>query len=92
MRLPADKVKEAILHANQDVREAAVYYYFAKSFSTDPAIMPLAIQAIDRFGFENAFRVYSFLEDLVQTNGSIADEDFDFGCRVVEALGHHRDH
>ena len=27
MRLPADKVKEAILHADQDVREAAVVLF-----------------------------------------------------------------
>ena len=178
MRLPADKVKEAILHANQDVREAAVYY-FAHSFSSDPAIMLLVIQAIETFGFDNAL-THTFVEDLVQTDEtvrwliqqlsklgeptnekeaepvmayisalihadpgilknheseimalealdhesrdalseriwfqsrpaeelwaefeefcqtvedeeSISDEDFDFGCRVVEALGRHRD-
>lgn len=179
MRLPSDKAKEAILHGDQDVREAAVYY-FANSFSLDSAIMPLVIQAIGKFGFENAFQVYSFMENLVQTDEtvlwliqqlaklgqpasekeaepflaylsalvhadpvvlknheseimalealdyeskesiteriwfpsrpaeelwadfeefcqtqedqeSIADEDFEFGCRVVEALGRHRD-
>ena len=51
MRLSADKVKEAILHTDQDVREAAVYY-FANSFSSDPPIMPLVIQAIEKFGDE----------------------------------------
>ncbi len=70
MRLPPDKVKDAILHADQDVREAAVYY-FARSFSSDPAIMPLVIQAIDKFGFENAFDIYSFMEDLVQTEETV---------------------
>jgi hypothetical protein len=178
MRLPADKVKEAILHADQDVRDAVVYF-FADSFSSDPAIMPLVIQAIEKFGFENAFDIYSFMQNLVQTDEtvrwliqqltklgqpanekeaepvlayisalvhadpavlkkheseimalefdyeskeaiteriwfpsrpaeelwgdfeefcqthedqeSILDEDFDFGCRVVEALGRHQD-
>lgn len=178
MRLPAAKVKEAILHAEKDVRDAAVYY-FANSFSSDPAIMPLVIQAIDKFGFENAFDTYSFMQNLAQTDEtarwliqqltklgqpadekeaepvlayisamvhadpgilknheseimtldldyeseeaiteriwfpsrpgeelwcdleefcqmhedqeSIPDEDFEFGCRVVEALGHHQD-
>ena len=53
MRLPADKVKEAILHSHQDVRDAAVFY-FANSYSSDPTIMPLVvIQAIDKFGFDN---------------------------------------
>ena len=69
MRLPADKVKEAILHADQDVRDAAVYY-FADSFSSDPAIMPLVIQAIDKFGFENAFDIYSALRDFVWVNST----------------------
>ncbi len=55
MLLPAEKVKAAILHADQDVREAAVYY-FAHSFSSDPTIMPVVIQAIVRFGFEQAFQ------------------------------------
>src|ERR1022692_1970314 len=179
MRHPADKVKEAILHADQDVREAAVYY-FANSFSSDPTIMPLVIQAIEKLGFDSAFETHTFLEDLVQTDAivhwliqhlsqwaqpanpkeaepmlayistlihadpavlknheseimaldsldpeskdaiseriwfpsrsgeelwgdfdeffqtheneeSISDEDFDFGCRLVEALGRHRD-
>jgi len=71
MRLPADKVKEAILHApDQDVRKAALYY-FANSFSSDPTVMPLVIQAIDKFGFDNAFETYSFLEDLVQIDDTV---------------------
>jgi len=70
MRLPADKVKEAILHADQDVREAAAYY-FGNSYSSDPTIMPLVIQAIEKFGFDNAFETYSFLEDLVQTDDTV---------------------
>jgi len=45
MRLPAEKVREAVLHTDQDVREAAAYY-FASSFSCDPTVMPLVIQAM----------------------------------------------
>ena len=63
MRLPAEKVKEAILHPDQDVRETAVYY-FANSFSTDPTEMPLVIRAIERFGYEHAFETYSFVDKL----------------------------
>ena len=70
MRLPADKVKEGILHADRDVRVAAVHY-FANSFSLDADIMPQVIQAIEKFGFENAFQTYSFLEDLVQTDETV---------------------
>ena len=70
MRLPAEKVKGAILHADQDVREAAVYY-FANSFSPDPTIMPLVIQAIERLGFDNTFQTYTFLKKLVQTDETV---------------------
>jgi SEC-C motif len=70
MRLPADKVQKAILHADQDVRGAAVCY-FANSFSSDPTIMPLVIQAIEKFGFDNGFQTHSFMEDLVQTEETV---------------------
>src|SRR6185312_7614131 len=179
MLLPAEKVRDATLHADQDMRDEAVYY-FANSHSSDPTLMPLVIQAIEKHGFENAFSSYSFLKEIVQTDetvrwliqqldrlepptnakeadpilayisalthadptvlktheseimalenldplsrdaiseqiwfpsrppeelwddfedfcqtqeevGSISDEDFDFACRVVRALGHHRD-
>ena len=69
MRLPTDKVKERILHADQDVREAAVYY-FANSFSPDPTIVPLVIQAIEKLGFDNAL-THTFLEDLVHTDETV---------------------
>lgn len=70
MRLSADQVKQAILHDDRDVREAAVYY-FARSFSTDPGIMPLAIQVIERYGWDDGFEFYSFVEDLVQTDETV---------------------
>ena len=70
MRLPGDKVKEAILHPDQDVREAAVYY-FAHSFSLDPTVMLLAIQAIERFGWQDAFQTYAFFNDLVQSDETV---------------------
>lgn len=70
MQLPAEKIKEAILHADQDVREEAAYY-FANSFSPDPTIMPLVIQAIEKFGFDTAFSAHSFFENLVQTDETV---------------------
>ena len=70
MRLTAEEIEQAILHSDRDVREAAVYY-FAGSCSPDPTIMPLAIQAFERFGLE-AFEIYSFLEGLVQTDETVA--------------------
>ena len=43
MRLHENQGKLAILHADRDVREAAIHD-FGPSFRQDPAIMPLAIQ------------------------------------------------
>ncbi len=70
MRQPAEKVKEVILHVDQDVRDAAAYY-FADSYSDDASVMPLVIQAIEKYGFEAAFTGYSFLTNLVQTDETV---------------------
>ena len=70
MRLPVEKVKEAILHPDQDVRSAAVYY-FSRSHSTDPTIMPLVIQTVEKYGWGHAFGTHSFLEDLTQSDETI---------------------
>jgi hypothetical protein len=70
MRLTADQVKQAILSDDRDVREAAVYY-FARSYSDDPGIMPLAIQAIEQHGWKETFKAYSFIQNLVQTDDTV---------------------
>lgn len=70
MRLTEAQVKEAILAPDQDVREAAVYY-FAQSFSAHPGIMPLAIQAIEQYGWKDAFEFYSFMANLRQTDETV---------------------
>lgn len=97
MRLTEDQIKEAILHDDRDVREAAVYY-FAQSYSDDLSIMPLAIQAIEQHGWDDAFEVYSFLSDLAQTDETILwlveqikrhgrpDEDFGYRHATRAAL------
>jgi SEC-C motif len=96
MRLPAEKIKEAILHPDREVREAAVFY-FADAHSPDPTIMPLVIQAIDRFGHD-AFSIYSF--DLAQTSDTVAwlvqeiervgegsdEREGDYACSLRRAL------
>jgi HEAT repeat protein len=69
MRLPAEKIKEAMLHPDQSVREAAIYY-LADVHSHDPAIMSLAIQACERYGLD-AFSSFSVVIDLAQTSESI---------------------
>ncbi len=69
MRLPAEKIKEAMLHPDQSVREAAIYC-LADVHSHDPAIMSLAIQAFERYGLD-AFSSFSVLNELAQTSESI---------------------
>jgi hypothetical protein len=70
MRLTEAQVKEAILSPDQDVRGAAVFY-FAQAYSADPGVMPLAIQAIEQYGWKDAFEFYSFMANLVQTDETV---------------------
>jgi hypothetical protein len=86
MRLANEKVKEAILHPELAVRNAAVCY-FSESLSADPAIMPLAIQAIEKYGRREAFSNVSFLEELPQS-----DETISWLIREVREAGEHPDY
>jgi hypothetical protein len=70
MRLSVEEIKAAILHPDLEVREAAVFY-FSKSHSDDPAVMPLVIEAVKRYGLD-AFFTYSFLIGLSHTTESVA--------------------
>ena len=47
MRHPEEKIKEAVLHPDLDVRDTAIRYFYS-STSPDDTLMPLAIQAIER--------------------------------------------
>ena len=70
MRLTPDQIKSGILHPKQEVRDVAAYY-FADSFSTDAELMPLVIQAIVEHGWDDAFGMYSFFQNLVQTEETL---------------------
>jgi hypothetical protein len=70
MRLSDAQVKEAILHPSQDVRNVALLY-FSDAFSLDPEVMPLAIEAIDKYGWQDAFLYTEYLDDLVHTEETI---------------------
>ena len=54
MRLSEDKIKEGILHPDQAVRDAAVRH-FSRSFTRDASLLPLAIRAVQRHGWDAAF-------------------------------------
>ena len=66
MRLSEENVKRGILHPEQSVRDAAVHC-FADALSPDPSIMPVAVQAIQTYGWADAFEFVSQLADLAQT-------------------------
>ena len=65
MRLPEAKIKRAILHSEEEIRLTAVSY-FADSNSSDPAVMPLVIEAIETHGRDSSFRILRYAEHLVQ--------------------------
>lgn len=70
MRLSADRIREAILDENAQIRQRAVQY-FAKSYSTDTSIMPLVIKAVEAFGREDAYHLIGLSRDLPQTEDTI---------------------
>ncbi|NQV27473.1 MAG: hypothetical protein HQ518_24245, partial [Rhodopirellula sp.] len=69
MRLPEPKIKAAILHPEEAVRLTALAY-FADSFTTDASLMPLVIEAVEKYGRESAFRILRDAERLPQTETS----------------------
>ena len=87
MRLSEDKIKEAILHPDMEIRDRATSY-FAKSFSSDLSIMPLVIKAVETYGRENdAYRLIGLSRDLPQSEDTIAwviDELNDESCDKYE--------
>lgn len=54
MRLSEAQIRQGILHPERDVRSNAVLY-FSRSFTEDESILPLAIQAIQQHGWDEAF-------------------------------------
>lgn len=70
MRLPEAKIKEAILHPDKLARQEALLY-FSKCFSLDPEVMPPAIQAIEKYGRQEAFSSIHVIADLAQTEATL---------------------
>ena len=71
MRFPEAKIKEAILDNNLEIRQRATRY-FARSYSSDPEIMTLVIQAVETFGRQDAYHLIGLSRDLPQTEETIA--------------------
>ena len=70
MRLSEDKIKDVILHPDLDARDTAIRYFYS-STRPDHTLMPLAIQAIERYGRNKAFSFTHYLNLLPQTEQTI---------------------
>ena len=70
MRTPESKIKEGILHPKKEIRLHAVGY-FADARCKDESIMPLVIQAVEKYGREMGFRILRDAERLPQTEATV---------------------
>ena len=70
MRLTPDQIKQGINHSARSVRNACLAY-FVDSFSSDPDVMPLVIQAIEKYGWDDAFDMDRVFGDLAQTEDTV---------------------
>src|SRR5260370_287114 len=69
MRASPNTIPPAILHPERFVRERALRY-FTDSGCTDPAVMALAIEALERYGRAEAF-LFPSLHELAQTEATL---------------------
>ena len=71
MRLSENKIKEAILDSDLEIRQRAISF-FAKSYSSDGSVMPLIIKAVETFGRQDAYHLLGLSRNLPQTEETIA--------------------
>lgn len=69
-RLTDDRIKAGILHADVNVRHAAMLH-FADCPVPNPTVMPAVIEALGRFGRDKAFRLTHPIERLTQTDSTV---------------------
>jgi len=68
--LPYEDIKKAILHPDQEVRKLAVAY-FGDSHSRDETIMPMIIQAVEKYGREGSLGLVCHAHRLEQTRETL---------------------
>ena len=66
MRLPIENIKLGILHSDAEIRLTSVNY-FADSFSLDPRVMPIVIQAVEKYRLRSSFSLLRKSQQLVQS-------------------------
>ena len=68
--LTPDRIKPFLVHEDRYIRRAATDY-FADQWSRDPDILPLILDACDRYGDEQNFRGLSCCDRLLLTGQSL---------------------
>jgi SEC-C motif len=68
--LPPDRLKPFLLHEDRHLRDAAAQY-FGESWSQDPELAPLILQACDRYGQRENLRSLSYLDHLALTEPAL---------------------
>jgi hypothetical protein len=71
MRLSEEKIKQAIMHPQLEIRQRAVRY-FRVCHSEDEGVVPLVIQAVERYGREDAYHLVGGSVDLRHTEETIS--------------------
>jgi len=70
MRLPEEQIKRAILHPELPIRKLALHY-FSRSFSNDTTVMPLVVDAVEEYGWQQSIQLVGEGENLPQTESTI---------------------
>lgn len=69
-RLTEDQIKAGILHTDIGVRHAAVHY-FSDCYSQNTTVMPVVIEALEKFGRTGTFRFPHLIDHVAQTEATI---------------------
>jgi len=70
MRTPEAKIKEAILHPDAEIRLYAIGYY-SEVYSPDKTVMPVVIQAVEKYGREATFEILHEAFRIPQTEATV---------------------
>ena len=70
MRLPEEQIKQAILHLELPVRTLALHY-FSRSFSDNTTVMPMVVEAVEKYGRQESIHLVGEGENLPQTESTI---------------------
>ncbi len=70
MRTSKHKIKQAILHPEEEIRVTALAY-FTERHNQDETVMPLVIEAVQKYGRDTAFTILRRADSLTQTEATV---------------------